>query len=165
MWPHRRQPTRLPHPWDSPGKNTGVGCHLVFASSPLLVPGPHPGHHIKFSCHVSLDSAWLGQFLRLPLVLMNLTNVRRTKQVLCRRMSVHRGLCDVFSWLDQGDRFGREIAGVNFLSHHIVWRIHTINIYMTYHGWCWPWWPSWCSVCRDSPLKSWPFPLFPYCAL
>ena len=25
--PHRRQPTRLPHPWVSPGKNTGVGCH------------------------------------------------------------------------------------------------------------------------------------------
>ena len=24
--PHRRQPTRLPRPWDSPGKNTGVGC-------------------------------------------------------------------------------------------------------------------------------------------
>ena len=23
--PHRRQPTRLPRPWDSPGKNTGVG--------------------------------------------------------------------------------------------------------------------------------------------
>ena len=28
--PHRRQPTRLPHPWDSPGKNTGVGCHFLF---------------------------------------------------------------------------------------------------------------------------------------
>ncbi|XP_060259019.1 muscular LMNA-interacting protein isoform X14 [Ovis aries] len=26
--PHRRQPTRLPCPWDSPGKNTGVGCHF-----------------------------------------------------------------------------------------------------------------------------------------
>ena len=24
-----RQPTRLPHPWDSPGKNTGVGCHFL----------------------------------------------------------------------------------------------------------------------------------------
>ena len=24
--PHIRQPTRLPRPWDSPGKNTGVGC-------------------------------------------------------------------------------------------------------------------------------------------
>ena len=27
--PHRRPPTRLPHPWDSPGKNTGVGCHFL----------------------------------------------------------------------------------------------------------------------------------------
>ena len=27
--PHRRQPTRFPHPWDSPGKNTGVGCHFL----------------------------------------------------------------------------------------------------------------------------------------
>ena len=26
---HRRQPTRLPHPWDSPGKDTGVGCHFL----------------------------------------------------------------------------------------------------------------------------------------
>ena len=29
VWPHRQQPTRLPHPWDSPGKNTGVGCHFL----------------------------------------------------------------------------------------------------------------------------------------
>ena len=27
--PHRRQPTRPPRPWDSPGKNTGVGCHFL----------------------------------------------------------------------------------------------------------------------------------------
>ena len=27
--PHRRQPTRLPGPWDSPGKNAGVGCHFL----------------------------------------------------------------------------------------------------------------------------------------
>ena len=26
---HRRQPTRLLCPWDSPGKNTGVGCHFL----------------------------------------------------------------------------------------------------------------------------------------
>ena len=31
--PHRWQPTRLPRPWDSPGKNTGMGCHC-----PLRVP-------------------------------------------------------------------------------------------------------------------------------
>ena len=29
VWPHRRQPTRLHRPWDSPGKNTGVGCHFL----------------------------------------------------------------------------------------------------------------------------------------
>ena len=27
--PQRRKPTRLPHPWDSPGRNTGVGCHFL----------------------------------------------------------------------------------------------------------------------------------------
>ena len=27
--PQRWQPTRLPCPWDSPGKNTGVGCHFL----------------------------------------------------------------------------------------------------------------------------------------
>ena len=32
LWPHGLQPTRLLCPWDSPAKNTGVGCHA-------LVPG------------------------------------------------------------------------------------------------------------------------------
>ena len=27
--PHGLQPTKLPRPWDSPGKNTGVGCHFL----------------------------------------------------------------------------------------------------------------------------------------
>ena len=27
--PHGWQPTRLPRPWDSPGKNAGVGCHFL----------------------------------------------------------------------------------------------------------------------------------------
>ena len=27
--PHRQQPTSLPRPWDSPGKNTGVGCYFL----------------------------------------------------------------------------------------------------------------------------------------
>ena len=29
VWPHGWQPTRLPCPWDSPGKSTGVGCHFL----------------------------------------------------------------------------------------------------------------------------------------
>ena len=27
--PNGWQPTRLPHPWNSPGKNSGVGCHFL----------------------------------------------------------------------------------------------------------------------------------------
>ena len=30
--PHGLQPTRLLHPWDSPGKSTGVGCHCLLSS-------------------------------------------------------------------------------------------------------------------------------------
>ena len=32
MQPHRWQSTWLPRPWDSPGKNTGVGCHFLLQS-------------------------------------------------------------------------------------------------------------------------------------
>ena len=46
--PQRRQPTRLPHPWDSPGKNTGVGCHFLLQRMKVKVKslscvslGPH----------------------------------------------------------------------------------------------------------------------------
>ena len=31
---HRQQHTRLPHPWDSPGKSTGVGCHSLSLAPP-----------------------------------------------------------------------------------------------------------------------------------
>ena len=36
VWPHRRQPTRLPRPWDSPGKNTGVDCHFLLHTMLIL---------------------------------------------------------------------------------------------------------------------------------
>ena len=34
--PRRRQPSRLPCPWDSPGKNTGVGCHFLLQSYDIV---------------------------------------------------------------------------------------------------------------------------------
>ena len=35
----RRQPTRLSHPWDSPGKNTGVGClDSILKSGDITLP-------------------------------------------------------------------------------------------------------------------------------
>ena len=33
-WPHGLQPTRLLHPWDFPGKSTGMGCHHLLCKNP-----------------------------------------------------------------------------------------------------------------------------------
>ena len=74
--PHRRQPTRLPRPWDSPGKKTGVGCHFLLqcmkvksesrsvVSDPqrhhglqpsgLLHPWDFPGKSTRVGCHCLL---------------------------------------------------------------------------------------------------------------
>ena len=38
--PQRRQPSRLPRPWDSPGKNTGVGCHFLLQPPPAFPRNP-----------------------------------------------------------------------------------------------------------------------------
>ena len=37
VWPHRWQPTRPHRPWDSPDKNTGVGCHFLLQCMKLKV--------------------------------------------------------------------------------------------------------------------------------
>ena len=79
MRPHRQQPTRLRRPWDSPGKNTGVGCHFllqcmkvkseseVVQSCPtlsdplglqpsrLLRPWDFPGKSTGVGCHCHLS--------------------------------------------------------------------------------------------------------------
>ena len=34
-WPHGLQPTRLPCPWDFPGKSTGVGCHCLLRETAI----------------------------------------------------------------------------------------------------------------------------------
>ena len=52
--PHRQQPTRLPHPWDSPGKNTGVGCHFLLqcmkVKSESEVAQSCPSHRDPMDC-------------------------------------------------------------------------------------------------------------------
>ena len=42
LQPHGLSPTRLLHPWDFPGKNTGVGCHFLLQGS-FLIQGSNPG--------------------------------------------------------------------------------------------------------------------------
>ena len=49
VWPHRWQPTRLSRPWDSPGKNTGVGCHFLLQCMKVK-------NKVKLLSHVRLSA-------------------------------------------------------------------------------------------------------------
>ena len=56
--PHGLQPTRLLHPWDFPGKSTGVGCHclLLFKAKLIIVHGFPGGSVVK-----NLPAMWETQ--------------------------------------------------------------------------------------------------------
>ena len=45
QWSHGLQPTRLLHPWNFPGKSTGVGCHRLLWRSPYITTKVAPAHH------------------------------------------------------------------------------------------------------------------------
>ena len=82
MRPNRRQPTRLPHPWDSPGKNTGVGCHFllqymkvksereVTQSCPTLATPWTAAHQAPPSTGFSRQEYWSGVPLPSPLTML-----------------------------------------------------------------------------------------------
>ena len=60
MQPHRQQPTRLRHPWDSPGKNTGVDCHFRSVVSRCFVPLRTLAHQAPLSVGFSKQEYWSG---------------------------------------------------------------------------------------------------------
>ena len=52
LWPHGLQPTRLLHPWDFPGKSTGMGCHCLLQQK----------HHTNWNFHLPL---YLGSYIEI----------------------------------------------------------------------------------------------------
>ena len=74
--PHRWQSTRLPHPWDSPGKNTGVGCHFLLQCMKVKVKSlSHvwllaipwtAAHQVPLSMGFSRQEQWSGVPLPSP---------------------------------------------------------------------------------------------------
>jgi len=55
VWPHGLQPTRLLRPWDSPGKNTGVGCHFLL-------------QWMKVKSESEAAQSWVGYWSGVPLL-------------------------------------------------------------------------------------------------
>ena len=63
--PHGLQPTRLPHPWDFPGKSTVVGCHCLLWKKPLAWPeSPTCVPNVFCPCVVSLATTPFSSFLK-----------------------------------------------------------------------------------------------------
>ena len=107
--PHRWQPTRLPCPWDSPGKNTGVGCRFLlrcmkvksesevaqscptlqdpmdFETPWLLRPWDFPGKSTGMGCHCLLREL---RSLRQSAIWLQL---HQAGQSLCRDGHSRRG--------------------------------------------------------------------------
>ena len=107
--PHRRQPTRMPRPWDSPGKNTGVGCHFLLqcmkvksesevAQSCLTLSDPWTAaYQAPLSMGFSRQEYWSRVPLPSPITLY----VRQQKRHRCKEQSF--GLCGRGGW------FGRMV--------------------------------------------------------
>ena len=97
--PHRRQPTRLPCPWDSPGKNTGVGCHFllqcmrvkseseVAQSCPTLATPWTAAHQTPPSMGFSRQEYWRGMPLPSPIALTRQTFVGKVMSLLFNMLS------------------------------------------------------------------------------
>ena len=80
--PHRRKPARLPCPWDSPGKNTGVGCHFLLQCMKVKSESEVVQSCLTFSNPMDCSlpgSSILGFF-----------QARRLKCLLLRRNHRHR---------------------------------------------------------------------------
>jgi len=130
--PHRQQPTRLPRPWDSPGKNTGVGCHFLLQcmkvksesevaqscptlSDPMDCSPPGSSAHgifqarvlewgaIAFSGHIHTTMCKIDSQWKL------LHNTRELSSVLCD---------DLEGW--RGEGVGREASEGGDVCIHIV---------------------------------------------
>ena len=93
---HRRQSTRLPRPWDSPGKNTGVGCHFLLqcmkvksesevAQSCLTLRDPMdcspPGSSV-------LEEYWIGLPLPSPKSFLILSKSKAGPELWCSLFSL-----------------------------------------------------------------------------
>ena len=107
--PHRRQPTRLPRPWDYPGKNTGVDCHFLLQcmevksesentqscptlSNPMDCSLPGSSVHEIFQARVleSVAIAFSAHLMRGRFISVQFSSVTQLCPTLCDSMNYRR---------------------------------------------------------------------------
>ena len=98
---HRRQLTRLPRPWDSPGKNTGVGCHFLLqcmkVKSESEVTQLCPTLRDPMDCSLPGSSVH-GTFQARVLEWVAITFSERTLTTLISNRPTGRDLGDQMTW-------------------------------------------------------------------
>ena len=125
--PHRQQPTRLPRPWDSPSKNTGVGCHFLLQcmkvesesevvqsrptlSDPIDCSAPGSSVHGIFQARV-LEWGAIGQHR--PRQLVSNSTLTDYSQKWTKTHEKHTGNSKQVFWINlegwDGERDGREV--------------------------------------------------------
>ena len=123
--PHRQQPTRLPRPWDSPGKNTRVGCHfllqcvnvkLLSRVRPLVTPWT-AAYQPPPSMGFSRQEHWSGLPLPSPIGLENGTQT--TEQIFNLGTTDHKwtvgSLWTFCSFIEYLNVLGWIIRNFNYL--------------------------------------------------
>ena len=131
--PHRWQPTRLPSPWDSPGKNTGVGCHFLFqcmkvkserevAQSCLTLSDPMdhslPGSSVhgifeagvlERGCHCILQVLWLDYSkINLSGSCKTLSSKIAVSSHICFSLSIWQNYSS--NWLERKEKWCQELV-------------------------------------------------------
>ena len=88
--PHRRQPTRLPHPWDSPDMKTGMGCHFLLqcmkVKSESEVPQSYPTLSDPMDCSIpgsSVHGIFLARVLNWDAIAFSSVNQIRSVAQSC----------------------------------------------------------------------------------
>ena len=115
-----QQPTRLPHPWDSPGKNTGVGCHFLLqcvkvkllSRVQLLATPWTAAHQVPVSMGFSRQEYWSGVSLPSPALISHASKVML--KILQARLQqyVNRELPDVQAGFRKGRGTRDQIANI-----------------------------------------------------
>ena len=163
VWPYGQQPSRLLCPWDSLGKNTGVGCHFLFqcmkVKSESEVAQSCPTLSDPVDCSLPASSihgiflarglewgaiAFSQMMLGLKLLEVHLTTLKSLRK--------ERGTLQI-DFITFQDLYSLQISmSVNLLCISLI--SNTVTLYFEINIWLWNEWKNWMKFCWDLWFKN-----------